>query len=139
MIPPSHHGTFRGTNRLWLEPGKPPESSPGTLVASADRLVVRWSREGEAKEGSLVFRGPPAACRCDFTDPFHAPGGMIFHGHLAEGVLRLYGTYGVGEGAPDWGWRIEVDLGDPDRLTLRMVNVEPSGEETAAVILAGER
>jgi len=138
MLPSSHQGTFRGTNRLWLDPAAPPEVSEATLVATADRITYRWAR-GEPREGTITLRGPAASCRADFVDGFHASSGMVLHGHLAEGVLRLYGTYGAGDGSPDWGWRIEIDVGDPDRLTVRMVNVEPSGAEAAGAILTGER
>jgi hypothetical protein len=63
---------------------------------------------------------------------------MLLHGLFEENVLRLYGTYSGGEG-PDWGWRIELDLRDPEHATLEMFNLEPAGAIHPAVLLRGNR
>lgn len=139
MIPASHHGTWKGSNRLWLSPAAPAEISEGTLVASAEALSIRWASQGTAHHGQLELRGPPTSCRGDFTDSFHAASGMVLHGRVSSATLVLFGTYPAGAGLPDWGWRIEVDWSDPDHLTLHMVNVEPSGAEAMAVALVGAR
>ena len=53
-------------------------------------------------------------------------------------MATLSGSYAAPPG-PDWGWRIEVDLRDPEHLTLRMFNVPPAGDEVIAVVLRGAR
>jgi hypothetical protein len=139
MIPESHHGRFVGSNRLWFYPGTPAHLSDGELEVAADRLTIRWSHEGAPHQGSLVLSGPAPSCAGSFTDSFHAAGGLALHGRQEGAAVRLYGTYPAGEGAPDWGWRIEVDWAVPDRVGLRMFNVEPDGSETIAVELSAGR
>ncbi len=139
MIPPSHQGTFKGPNRLWLMPGTPAQVSDGTLLVTADRVSIRWAHEGAAKEGELVLNGPAPSCRANFTDTFHAADGLVLHGRADGAELLLYGTYPAGDGSPDWGWRIVLDWSDPENFTLRMFNVLPDGREALAVDLRGAR
>ena len=139
MIPSSHHGRFAGPNRLWFMPGTPAHVSDGTLEVGADRVAVRWAHDGAPKEGLLLLRGPGPACRGDFTDTFHAASGLVLHGHVQGGTLRLFCTYPAGDGSPDWGWRIVLDWCDPDHFTLRMFNVKADGREALAVDLRGAR
>lgn len=139
MIPASHHGRFVGVNRLWFMPGTPAHVSEGTLVVTANRVAVGWAHEGAAKEGEIVLNGPGPSCRGDFTDSFHAQGGMSFHGHVEGKSVRLFGTYPAGDGSPDWGWRIVLDWYDPENFSLRMFNVLPDGKEALAVDLLGAR
>lgn len=139
MIPSSHHGTFEGTNRLWLMPGTPAHVSPAKLVVAAQRVSVIWAHEGTAHEGSLALAGPAPSCRGDFTDTFHASTGLVLHGRVDGAELRLYGTYPAGDGSPDWGWRIVVDWSAPGGFGLRMFNVLPDGREALAVDLPGVR
>lgn len=139
VIPDSHHGRFTGTNRLWFMPGTPAHASEGTLVVGAGRVAVRWAHEGAPHEGELVLGGPAPSCRGHFTDTFHAAAGLLLHGHVQGGTLRLYGTYPAGDGSPDWGWRIVLDWCDPDRFGLRMFNVLPDGTDVLAVDLWGQR
>lgn len=139
MIPSSHQGRFVGPNRLWLMPGTPVNVSDGSLELTADRVQIRWAYEGAAKEGEIVLSGPASSCRGSFKDTFHAPDGMVFHGAVSGRELRLYGTFPVGDGSPEWGWRITLDWADPEHVTLRMFNVKPDGEEALAVDLRGSR
>jgi hypothetical protein len=139
MIPPSHHGRFAGPNRLWFMPGTPAHVSDGELVVASHRVLVRWAHDGAAKTGELVLSGPAPSCRGDFTDTFHAAGGLRLHGHAHGSTVLLYGTYPAGEGMPDWGWRIVLDWCDPDHFSLRMFNVLPDGAEALAVDLHGAR
>ena len=139
MIPSTHHGSWRGRNSLWLEPGKPPAVSEATMEAGADLLSWRWSFDGGAREGSLRLFGPAPSLRAQFADTFHAAAGLALHGFVREGRLMLYGTYATGEGQPEWGWRLELDWADPGALVLRMFNLEPSGVEEIAVDLRAGR
>jgi hypothetical protein len=139
MIPASHHGRFVGPNRLWFMPGTPAHVSDGALVVTADRVTVRWAHEGQPKEGALALAGPAPSCRGDFTDTFHATGGLLLHGYREGSSVRLFGTYPAGQGLPDWGWRIVLDWYDPDHFGFRMFNVLPDGREALAVDLNGAR
>jgi hypothetical protein len=137
MIPESHHGAWKGPNRLWLE-NPEPEISDGSLIASASTLSYTWLFGGQTKEGKLALFGPAGAVRADWNDTFHATSGMALHGRFDAGLLLLYGTYAAGDG-PEWGWRIEVDVRDPQHLLLRMLNIDPNDNATLAVDLRGAR
>lgn len=137
MIPQSHHGAWKGSNRLWLDSSEP-ETSDGTVVASATTLNYTWLYGGKQKQGEIALFGPAGAVRAAWNDTFHATCGMALHGRFDGGVLSLYGTYAAGDG-PEWGWRIEVDVRDPQHLGLRMFNVDPSDNMTMAVDLRGVR
>lgn len=139
MIPTSHHGRFLGPNRLWLMPGTPAYVSDGLLEVGPDRVVVGWAHEGVARRGEVQLRGPATSCRADYADTFHAVDGLVLHGYLQGGELRLFATYPAGDGSPDWGWRIVLDWCDPDQFGLRMFNVLPDGTEALAVCLRGLR
>ncbi len=139
MIPPSHHGRFEGSNRLWFMPGTPAHVSAGALVISANEVCVSWAHEGVAKEGVIALRGPAQSCRGDYTDTFHAVSALVLHGHVQGQSVALYTTYPAGDGSPDWGWRIVLDWCDPEGFSVRMFNVLPDGREALAVDLRGER
>lgn len=137
MIPPSHHGTWQGPNRLWME-GATPERSEGQVEVAETAVRYTWTFRGDAQEGRLALFGPPGAVRADWVDTFHAADGMALHGRLDDGVLVLYTTYGAGDG-PEWGWRVELDVRDPEHFTLAMFNLDPDGKVHPAVYLRGTR
>ena len=139
MIPATHHGTFQGTNRLWMMPGTPAHVSSATLDVTSQRLVIRWAHEGTSQEGSLVLAGPTPSCRGEFTDSFHAVQTLLLHGRVDGAQLLLYGTYPAGDGSPDWGWRVVLDWSDPEHFVVRMFNVLPDGLEALAVDLRAAR
>lgn len=137
MLPSSHHGSWKGLNRLWFEDPAAPEKSDGTLEVESDSIAVTWSFRGAAQRGEIVLAGPAPSLRADWKDTWHAADGMSLHGHLADGVLRLFGTYSGGD--TTWGWRIEVDFRDPEHCVLRMFNVDLGGGVAPAVDLHGAR
>ena len=138
MIPSTHHGAWRGPNRLWLEDPAAPERSEGTLEATASTVKYTWSFKGAAHHGEISLAGPAGALAATWTDTWHAEQGMLLHGLSQDGQILLYGTYPAGDG-PDWGWRIEIDGRDPEHLGLRMFNVPPAGAAVPAVDLRGTR
>lgn len=137
-LPEPHRGFFRGPNRLWLMPGTPVSRSEGTLEAGASRIAYTWAHEGKRHEGTLELFGPLASCRGELRDTFHAESGLTLHGFSEDGVVRLFTTYPAGEG-PDWGWRIELDLRDPEHFLIRMYNCLPGGPTVLAMELRGAR
>jgi hypothetical protein len=137
MLPDTHHGSWRGPNRLWLE-GPTPERSDGTIDATATTLRYTWSFRGAPHHGELDLTGPAAALKCAWKDTFHAEKGMTLHGRFQDGELIAYCTYPAGDG-PEWGWRIEISTRDPEHLVLRMFNVEPDSAPAPAVDLRGAR
>ena len=137
MIPETHQGSFRGPNRLWFEPNST-ERCEGTMTVGATSLDYTWSFRGKPQTGRLALFGPAPAVRAEWRDSWHMGNGTGLNGFVDEGVLRLFCTYPAGDG-PEWGWRIELDMRDPEHLVLRMYNVEPDGSIQAAVDLRGGR
>jgi hypothetical protein len=137
MIPNSHHGAWHGPNRLWFE-GPDPERSDGRVEVGATTIMYTWSFRSQGQEGRLRLFGPEGAVRAEWTDSWHAKEGLALHGRYEQGVLVLFGTYPVGDGV-EWGWRIELDVRDPEHFLLRMFNIEPGQSAVAAVDLRGAR
>ena len=140
-LPTSHHGTWRGENRLWIMDPDTPFVSEGTM-AIADRTVrYTWSHEGKPQTGELTLKGQPGALKATWTDTFHAQEPFTLHGFLemsAESdLLRLFTTYDAGEAT--WGWIIELDFRTPSACTMRMSNVMPGLGAVPAVLLEGTR
>jgi len=138
MLPQSHHGTWSGPNRLWMEDPQAPERSDGSLDVSATEIGYTWTFRNEPQNGRIRLLGPAAAVHASWTDTFHASDGMHLYGFMREGFLQLVGTYGAGDDV-EWGWTIEVDFRDPEHLTLRMFNVPPGHDPMIAVDLHGQR
>jgi hypothetical protein len=137
LIPTSHHGAWRGVNRLWF--GSPePERSDGTLDVAETTVSYTWVFQDEPQQGRIALFGPSGAVRAEWTDTFHAADGMTLHGQVDDGVLVLFGTYAAGD-SPEWGWRIDLDTLDPEHLTLRMFNLLPAGPRMPAVALQAAR
>ncbi len=120
-----------------MDPNKPLRCE-GTLAAEARSIAYPWSNEGAEQTGTLQLHGQPGALRGDLVDTWHAADGIAPHGYAEGGVVRLFGTYAVGDGV-EWGWRIELDTRDPEAFTRRMFNVMPEIGVVPSVVLAGAR
>lgn len=138
-IPESHHGAWKGPNRLWTTDPKKPARSDGAITVMKDGIDYRWSLGEKEHQGKIRLHGQAAALRLTLEDTFHSPKEMNLHGHLADGVIRTYGTYGAGPGQPEWGWILELDWRDPEAFVLRMFNVVPGHGVVPAVVLDGAR
>ncbi len=136
----SHQGVWRGLNKLWIEdPEGEPETSPGTLTVTEDRVLITWTFRGEAQEGSCTVEEIEDSVAVVWTDSWHSEEGMDLSGEAFADAVDVFGAYPVRDGGPDWGWRIVLDLGDPERLLLRMYNISPEGDEVLVVALDGVR
>ena len=140
MIAQTHRGRWHGPNRLWLDdPAKTPaDTSDGSIDATAGCISYTWSRNEKAHHGKLELFGPEGAAGARWRDTFHSDSETVLHGFLHEGVVKLFGTYPAGDDT-HWGWRIELDLRDPDAFVLRMFNVPPEQAPVPAVVLHGRR
>lgn len=138
LLPGSHHGSWKGSNRLWVMDPDKPFRSAGTVQGTGDEVRYTWTHEDRSQTGVIRLSGQPAALRADWTDTWHAKDGMTLHGFRREGVVQLFGTYPDGQGG-SWGWQIEIDARDPESFVLRMFNVIPDLGPVPAVVLSATR
>ena len=69
-----------------------------------------------------------------WVDSFHNNTAIMYCvGNPTPRGFSVLGSYPSPDGGPDWGWRTEVELVDPDHLTLTAFNVHPEGGEAPAV------
>ncbi len=140
-LPTSHHGTWRGENRLWIMDPDKPFLSDGTIEIGERIVRYTWSHEGKPQTGELTLKGQPGALKATWTDTFHAQEPFTLHGFLESSaesdLLRLFTTYDAGEAT--WGWIIELDFRTPSTCTMRMSNVMPGLGAVPAVLLEGTR
>lgn len=135
-------GQWSGANKLWFMPSEPAFDSETraevSLAAGGHFLALRyeWAHEGTPHQGFLLIGEDTSAGRCDaaWVDSFHNSHRLVpCTGPLStDGVLRATGSYPAPPG-PDWGWRIELSVPQPDALLLRMFNIMPDGQEALAV------
>lgn len=138
LLPQTHHGAWKGPNRLWFTDPDKPMRSPGGAEVAANSIEYRWEYEGAAQSGRIDLVGQFRALEAKWQDTWHAPNGMVLHGESLDGRLTLFGTYSGGEYGV-WGWRIELDTQDPERFSIRMHNVVPGVGLMPAVMLEGTR
>lgn len=135
-------GSWTGYYHLWLAPGAPVDESSTAasvrLVASGRyaEIVYSWYREGKEQGGIFLLGGADGNANATWGDSFHSqPDPMHCPGRLANDGYRLIfdGSYPVGPGEPDWGWRTEFVLKNPDTLLMEAYNITPTGDEHLAV------
>jgi hypothetical protein len=106
------------------------------------RIDQTWSWNGKPQDGSLLigFQQDTHVVTAHWIDTFHmgnkvmACEGIVNH----DGLLDVRGEYAAPPG-PNWGWRITIDAKVPDRLEIKMYNIEPGGKEEFAVLATYSR
>ena len=134
-------GDWRGTARLWFEPGEPHEEQEvsGSVVLLGDG---RWARhdystpiDGATHSGSQLigFHRDERVWQVAWVDTFHTGSEIMRLEGAAEdaGAISVLGSYGAGDG-PRWGWRTSFEPATGS-LAVRHWNITPDGEETLAV------
>ena len=133
----SQVGQWRGTYKLWLDPGKDPEVSETTLVvkptANGSYFLIHydWSFRDQSKAGIFLIGGKDKRAQATWGDSFHMePMAMVCEGKLNGDGLILNGSYAAGD--QQWGWRTELFIKDKN-LVMRAYNIAPSGQEDIAL------
>ncbi len=134
-------GDWEGSYRLWMRPDAPAlESDIKARFQDADEgnqflMTYTWKKEGKTHDGIFVFLGEKQIVTATWGDSFHMyPQPMICNGEVTDGGKKLVikGSYGAGDG-PDWGWRTEFVLKDPNSLLMEAFNITPEEVEALAV------
>ena len=130
-------GSWAGTYRLWLEPGKLRTECDSTLRGEPVgggrfvRAAYDWTDtggDGGAQSGEFLLACPAAdRWEVSWVDTWHSGDGIFLCTGPPGAVTTTYG-----EPDQQWGWRTEFELPEPDQLVIRAYNITPSGEEALA-------
>jgi hypothetical protein len=134
-------GSWEGTTLTWFEPEQPPEESHwrGTFTPLLEGRFVQYEYTGAAAgqplHGSWIIGYNLARRQMEaaWIDSFHMDTGLMFlTGAADEPVVSVQGSYAVGEGQPDWGWRTVFEH-TGEALVITAYNLSPDGQVYKAI------
>ncbi len=138
-------GTWKGTTRVWFEPGSDPDVSEcnGTMksILGGRFLLHEYtgSLQGKPIEGMAVFGYSigDEKLQCAWVDSFHNGTAIMFSQNHTPGLpYSVLGSYGK---EPAWGWRTVITAEGNNKLIITMFNIEPGGPDEKAVETIYER
>ncbi len=136
-------GEWKGVKRLYLNGESGPEiSSPSRMtIAKVSRdtmlmLAYTWKYEGLPHDGVLLLCHDEKAnvATAAWGDSWHMNARLMqCTGTIESGSkFCVRGSYAAPP-EPDWGWAIEINIGEVNRLEIVMHNISPEGERFLAV------
>ena len=135
-------GSWTGSARTWLDPDAAPIES---IVQGSIQLILEGrfiiylyqsSVDGESQHGMFTFGYNTTLDQYEgsWVDSFHNNTAIMYCvGSPRERGFFVLGSYPDPDGGPDWGWRTEVELADPDHLSITAYNIHHEGGELKAV------
>ena len=135
-------GGWTGRTRTWLEPeGIPLEAAiQGSVQLVLDGrfalFLYQTTMDSEPQHGIFTFGFNTLLDRYEasWIDSFHNNTAIMFCiGAALDKGFSVIGSYPDPTGGPDWDWRTDVQLIDPDHLVMTAYNITPEGVEAKAV------
>jgi len=135
-------GSWEGTCRTWLEPGKVPDESKvkGTIRPILDGRFFRHEYEGTIQgkprhgEELIAFNSVTKHFEISWVDDFHMNYAIMFsEGEATERGFFVKGKYDVAPNAPPWGWKTVFEVIDADHFMITAFNITPEGQELKGI------
>ena len=136
-------GSYKGESTLhmpWMPEGQRIDEGPSSPHIEFDMhtqyatVTYTWTYEKKEQERTILIASDDDGkdVTMGWSDSWHQSGGVMhLKGSVDKDEIVCKGKYSA-PGTDDWGWRITLG-GSGDKLTMKMYNAMPTGEEMLAV------